>query len=51
MERGYFIVRLIMLLFAIETYYVDIEVEITRHANEFVWLSKLLKEACWLSLG
>ena len=50
-ERGYFIVGLIILLFAIETCCRDIKVENTCLANDFAGLSRMLKEACLLPLG
>ena len=40
-----------MLLFVIVTCYRDIEAESTYIANDFSWLSRILKESCMLPLG
>ena len=50
-ESRYIIVGLIILLFTIITCCRDIDIEITRLANDFVLLSRISNEDYWLSSG
>ena len=47
-ESVYFIVGLIILLFAIVTFCLGIDVETKRLVNVFALLSRMLKGSCWL---